>query len=380
MIRFSIIGFLYRAILKRFLFLLDPEKVHDFMIKLGATLGKYSYTRKTTQLLLSYKDPILETIIDGVHYINPIGLAAGFDKNANLTSILPSVGFGHAEVGSITGEYCAGNPRPRLWRLPKSQSLVVYYGLKNDGAQSIARRLSHANFDFPIGISIAKTNSPNTIDMNAGIADYGKVFQEFTSQSIGSYFTINISCPNTFGGEPFTDPIKFDSLMSSLFATTCTQPIYIKLPAELTCEQVDELVRISDKYNIAGFICSNLAKKRNPSKLFDSNIPNNGGLSGKVVQDLSDNLIEYLYATAGSRYTIIGCGGVFTAEDAYRKILLGASLIQLITGMIYRGPQTIGEINYGLARLLRKDGYTSVSQAVGKHNKHSSIANPKTAY
>lgn len=369
-VRFMVLGFLYKHILKPIFFRRDPEDVHNAMVKAGVFFGQYRFTRWITKVLFSYQHPSLETTVDGIAYKNPIGLAAGFDKDAELTQILPSVGFGFEEVGSVTGEYCEGNPRPRLWRLPQSESLLVYYGLKNKGAVQTNAQLSEKSFAFPVGISIAKTNCKETIDEAAGIADYKKAFVTFVDSGVGSYITLNISCPNTFGGEPFTDPAKLDRLLASLATVPCSKPIYIKLPAELQFSQIDEIVAVADKYTIAGFICTNLAKKRDTKKLFDTSVPEVGGMSGKVVQDLSDALIAHLYKNVGDRYTIIGCGGVFTAEDAYRKIQLGASLIQMITGMIYGGPQTIGQINHGLVKLLQRDGYTNISEAVGKGNKN----------
>jgi dihydroorotate dehydrogenase len=365
-VRFMVLGFLYKHMLKPIFFRRDPEDVHNTMVKAGVLFGRHAFTRWITKALFSYQHASLETTVDGITYKNPIGLAAGFDKDAELTQILPSVGFGFEEVGSVTGEYCEGNPRPRLWRLPQSESLLVYYGLKNKGAVQTNAQLSEKSFAFPVGISIAKTNCKETVDEVVGITDYKKAFEIFLESGVGNYITLNISCPNTFGGEPFTDPAKLDRLLASLATVSCTKPIYIKLPAELPFSQIDEIVAVADKYTIAGFICTNLAKKRDAKKLFDASVPDVGGMSGKVVQDLSDGLIAHLYKNVGDRYTIIGCGGVFTAEDAYRKIRLGASLIQMITGMIYGGPQTIGQINHGLVKLLRRDGYTTIADAVGK--------------
>lgn len=364
-VRFTTIRFLYKRLLKPFFFKRDPEDVHDTMVLSGKKLGSFSIGKWIIKKLFSYQHSSLKQTVDGIVYENPIGLAAGFDKNAELTDILPSVGFGFEEVGSVTGEYCEGNPKPRLWRLPESESLVVYYGLKNNGADVTHTHLLKKKFHFPVGISIAKTNCKETVEVEAGVADYKKAFDTFATSSVGDYITINISCPNTFGGEPFTDPVKLEKLLSALETTLCTKPIYIKMPAELPFTQIDEIVSVVSKYRVNGFICTNLAKSRDSQKIFDASVPEKGGMSGKVVQDLSDDLIAYLYKKVGDRYTIIGCGGIFSAEDAYRKIQLGATLLQMITGMIYGGPQTIGEINYGLVKLLQKDGYANISEAVG---------------
>jgi dihydroorotate dehydrogenase len=239
----------------------------------------------------------------------------------------------------------------------------VYYGLKNDGAAVVCDRLRGRAFPIPIGVSVAKTNSRETCDVPTGIADYAKAFG--CAVDVASYITVNISCPNTFGGEPFTDPTRLEALLTRLDQIPTDKPVFIKLSPDLTFSAVDELLDVAGRHRVHGIVCANLTKVRANERIKDADVPEQGGLSGKVVEPLADALIAHVYARAGERFTVIGVGGVFTAEDAYRKIRLGASLIQLITGMIYRGPQTISEINQGLVRLLRRDGFASVSEAVG---------------
>lgn len=361
--RNAISGGMYRRVAKPFFFRVEPETMHDRMTHVGQSLGRHAWTRSLTRAAFTYQHPMLEQTIHGVAFPNPVGLSAGFDKDALLVDILPSVGFGFAEVGSVTGEPCAGNPGPRLWRLPKSQSLVVYYGLKNDGAEAVCARLRGKTFPIPIGVSVAKTNNRATCDVPTGIADYAKAFTCATD--VASYITVNISCPNTFGGEPFTDPARLDALLTRLDQIPTDKPIFIKLSPDLTFSTVDQLLDVAGRHRIHGVICTNLTKVRANERIKDATVPEQGGLSGKVVEPLANKLIAHVYKRAGERLTIIGCGGVFTAEDAYKKIRLGASLVQLITGMIYRGPQTISEINQGLVRLLRRDGLASISEAVG---------------
>ncbi len=364
--RNHIIGFLYRHILKQFFFRLDPEMVHGRMILVGRILGLNPLSRILTKLMFYYSADSLEQTILGIRFKNPIGLAAGFDKDARLTAILPEVGFGFVEVGSITGERCAGNPKPRLWRLPESKSLVVNYGLKNDGAEIISARLKGKKFNFPLGTSIAKTNNQETCEIDAGVADYVKGFGYFAD--IGDYFTINISCPNAYGGQPFTESSRLEKLLRELRKIPTKKPIFIKLSPDLSKESVDKIISLIFKYKMDGVICTNLTKNRHNPKIVEKVVPENGGMSGKVVEDLSDELIRYVYRKTGGKMVIIGCGGVFNAADAYKKICLGASLVQMVTGMIYQGPQVIGEINQGLVRLLKLGGLTSISQAVGIDN------------
>lgn len=370
-IRNRINQFLYKAIFKKIFFRIDPEIIHDKMIQVGRFLGSNLFTRGIIVFLFSYSNKRLEQNILGIAFPNPIGLAAGFDKNALLTDILPSLGFGFAEVGSITGEPCEGNPKPRLWRLKKSKGLVVYYGLKNEGCEKISERLQNKVFRIPIGTNIAKTNSEKTIDLYAGIDDYVKAYKKFIQT--GDYFTVNISCPNAFGGQPFTDPMHLDLLLSRIRKISTKKPTFLKLPPDLSEKTLDKIIEISRKYNIDGFICANLTKDRKNKKIrekiIEERIPEKGGISGKVVEELSNDLIRHIYQKTKREFVIIGCGGVFSAEDAYKKIKAGASLIQLITGMIFEGPQLISEINQGLVRLLRKDGFDNIREAIGIDHK-----------
>jgi dihydroorotate dehydrogenase subfamily 2 len=360
-----LIAWLYKHIAKPFFFRQDPEKVHDRMTAIGEFLGRYAATKWITSQLFRYDNSSLGQTILGIRFSNPTGLAAGFDKNAQLTDILPSVGFGFEEIGSITGETCEGNAKPRLWRLPESKGLVVNYGLKNDGCEAIALRLGSKTFDFPIGTSIAKTNSRATVEVEAGIADYEKAFRAFSY--IGQYFTINVSCPNAFGGEPFTDPSRLELLLARLDAIQTEKPIFLKLPVDLSIAELDALVAVAGRHRVHGIILSNLTKKRDRSEIKSEEISGitKGGISGKPTFDASNSLIKHLYKTTGSRFVIIGCGGIFSAEDAYEKIIRGASLVQLVTGMIFEGPQLIGEINRGLVSLIERDGFKNIKDVVG---------------
>ena len=258
-----------------------------------------------------------------------------------------------------------GNPKPRLWRLKKSKSLLVYYGLKNDGCEAITKRLRGETFKIPIGVSIAKTNCVATVETDAGISDYKKAYELFVRENIGNYYTINISCPNAYGGEPFTDAEKLERLLIAIDGIQNNKPIFLKISPDISHEQLDALIAVTERHRITGFICTNLTKKRDNKHIVDASVPNIGGMSGRVVRDLSDEMIAYLYKKTHGRYIIIGVGGISHAEDAYKKIRNGASLLQLITGMIFEGPQVISAINQGLVRLMKKDGFSHISEAIG---------------
>ena len=353
----------YKAFFKPVAFRFDPETVHDSILALGKILGRFQFFRALTRRVFYFSDSRLSQTLCGVTFPNPIGLSAGFDKNAELLDILPEVGFGFVEVGSVTGEACAGHDRPRLWRLPKSQSLLVYYGLKNDGAEAIAQRLRGKQFRLPVGMSIAKTNNVACVERQAGIADYVKAHQ--TLRDIGAYTTVNISCPNTFGGQPFTDPDSLDQLLTALAAVHTEKPLFVKLSPDLSFAVVDALLEVMARHKVHGIICSNLTKDHTRSQIVDTHVPEFGGFSGKVQEDLSNAQLAYVYKKTRGAYVLVGSGGVFSAEDAYKKIRLGASLVQLITGMIFEGPSIVGDINQGLVQLLVRDGYKNISEAVG---------------
>ncbi len=357
---------LYRGVLKPIFFSHDPEAVHDAMTKAGVTLGKYKIGKVATSTLFSYHNSVLEQNLLGIQFKNPIGLSAGFDKNAELTDILPTVGFGFAEVGSVTGNYCAGNPLPRLWRLPKSQGLVVYYGLRNDGCDSISKKLTGKTFKIPIGVSVAMTNCTENINIKSAVLDYAKAFR--TMEPVAQYLTVNISCPNTLGGQPFIVPYNLDYLLDIIDEIPTSKPIFIKLSPDMNNEKLDAVLDVVMKHRVHGIICTNLTKKRDPQKIKEEHTPTLGGISGKVVQESADDMLKSVYKKTQGKYVLVGSGGVFTAEDAYKKIRLGASLIQIITGMVFEGPQVISEINQGLVALLERDGFNHISQAIGIDN------------
>lgn len=368
-IRNAINGFLYRNILKRIFFRFDAEKVHEEMIRMGHDLGGNILTRSAVASMFATPDlPILSQTIDGVEFRNPVGLSGGFDKNGILTDIIPAVGFGFMEVGSVTAKPYEGNPGQRLWRLKKSRSLVVHIGLSSVGADEIANRLRNKKYAIPIGINIAKTNCSETNELESGIEDYVETYKKFLD--IGQFFTINISCPNVAGGQPFHRAEWLDALLVELEKTPTKKPIFIKISPDLSREEIDRILEVASRHHINGFVCSNLTKRRDLATIIDADVSPIGGISGKVVEALANELIAYVYQHPirrhdGQRFVIIGAGGIFSAEDAYTKIRAGASLLELITGMIFEGPQLISDIRLGLADLLRRDGYAHLSEAVG---------------
>ena len=371
--RSKFIGSAYRRVLKPILFMIEPEKVHDRFVAIGNFLGRFSATRAFTRLMFDYKNPKLAQTIFGLLFSNPVGLSAGFDKNASLIDIMGAVGFGAMEIGTVTARAYAGNMKPRLWRLPRSRSLVVNYGLRNIGARAVLERMRGAKTkDLVRGVSIGRTNLPDTAELEAGLRDFVDGFREVAASGLGDFYTLNISCPNTCGGESFTTPELLTRLLAEITAIPSTKPLLLKMPINLPWPQFEALLPIAIRFGVAGVIIGNLNKDRAASVLVET-IPANvrGNLSGKATWQLSNELISKTYAAFGDRLTIVGCGGIFSAADAYEKIRRGASLLQMITGMIFEGPQLIGDINRGLVEFLQRDGFANIQEAVGSgHRKN----------
>ncbi|MDP4008718.1 MAG: quinone-dependent dihydroorotate dehydrogenase [Candidatus Peregrinibacteria bacterium] len=369
-------SFFYRHVCKPILFKFDPEKVHDHFMWLGSKLGRFKLAKDFFEQNFVYRGESLEQEVCSVRFANPVGIAGGFDKNARLTQIIPSLGFGFHEIGSITAKPYDGNPKPRLKRFPKTRSLWVNYGLKNKGASVIHDDLknilsSGGEFKIPLFVNVAKTNCKETAEVKIAVEDYCESVKIFSDMA--SAFTINISCPNAFGGQPFHKPEDLEALLFGLDKLQpLSQLIFLKISPELTNLEIDSLLAVCDKHKVDGIIISNLRKKKvdedfDPSERFL--VAEHGGLSGKYLEPLADNMLKYIATKVKHKdcnpYVLIGLGGIFTAEDAYRKIRLGATLVQLITGMIFEGPQVIGEINEGLAKLLIRDGFSNISEAIG---------------
>ncbi len=363
--------FLYTRLVRPVFFLIDPERIHNIMLSFGSFLGTFSFTRKMVALLFSYSNPILKQRIAGIDFENPVGLSAGFDKNGEILDIAPSVGFGYTQVGTVTWHSYKGNEGSRLVRLKKSQGLVVNYGLKNDGIHIIEKRIS-SRFQkkFPIGLSIGKTNSVETSEIDSGIEDYALSLRYAIDTGCADFYTINISCPNILQVNHFIEPAPLRLLLEQLFQLTPQKPLFIKMPIHLSWEAFNELLIVITSFNVAGVVIGNLAKDRTCDTIKDVIDENQkGGISGKPTEQKCNELISKTYATYGDTLIIVGAGGIFSAEDAYEKIRRGASLVQLITGMVYQGPGLISSINSELAAKLKNDGLDSISEAIGLYNK-----------
>jgi len=342
-------GFLYKNVLKPIFFCFNPESVHNTLVFCGSRGSRWPIFRRVMALSWAYAGKTSRRRIDGIKFPNPVGLSAGFDYNGELVDALPAMGFGFHTIGTVTLESYAGNQPPRLVRLPRSRALIVNKGLKNVGAKRVIQNLEGATFSIPVGISIASTNRKYKTELEQ-IQDILGCFRLFEASSVRhSYYELNISCPNTYGGEPFTTPEKLHTLLRHIDNLKLTRPVYAKMPIDQSEHETKKLLRVLNKHTVHGVIFGNLTKdKLNPDvSVEDVKIwkIHKGNVSGFPTRSRSNACIRLTKKEYGSRFTIIGTGGIFSGKDAQEKMEQGADLVQLITGMIYEGPQLIGQIN-----------------------------------
>lgn len=366
------IHFLYTHLAKPLFFLIDPETMHTMFWHVGHFLGKFTITRWCTRKLFAYQHHSLTQTIAWIIFTNPVWLAAWFDKDVQLCHIISDVGFWYTEIWSITAHPYEGNPTPRLYRLKKSEGLIVYYGLKNKWAPRAIQKLrSYTQIHIPIVISIAKTNCQRTTDPLIWKEDYLESLDMFIGADAGDIYELNISCPNAFGGENFTSPALLKSLLQEVKNRHIKKPLFIKLPVDIYREDLKKLLDLCIEYWISWVVISNLTKQRDDIIEKEEITDIQWWISGKPLVDKSNELIAKSYLYCQNKLLIIGVWGIFSAEDAYEKIKQGATLVQLITGMIFQWPQLIWQINSWLVTLLQKDWYTHISEAIGSaHKKH----------
>jgi len=360
---------LYDNLVKPLLFKLDAEWIHHRTVAFGAFLGRYKASRALISTIWpTINDPVLKTDLAGLSLANPVGLGAGFDKEGRLPRALTAVGFGTMEIGSVTGEPCPGNQPPRLWRLPEDRALVVNYGLLSSGAANISRRLAadlkHGPWPMPVGISVAKSNLPH-LKGEAGLNDYLLAFT--TMQPLADYLTVNVSCPNVGDANQYCkDAGLYGALLAKLDTIKPIKPVFFKLSPDLSQERLLQIFEQTAPYAWAkGFILTNLTHDR--AGLRSPNLAQaiKGGVSGPHLRELADATLKFAAQNARQRFVFVGCGGIDSVEDAYRKIKLGASSLQLVTSLIYHGPGWPRQLAMGLAAKLRADGFNSVREAVG---------------
>lgn len=360
---------LYRTLAKPVLFRMDAEKAHHLTVN---GLGTASRLPGVTALLRALygveSRPETTVSLCGLHFPNPVGLAAGLDKNAQAVSGFSSIGFGFMEVGTVTPRPQKGNDKPRLFRLPPDGALINRMGFNNVGAETMAGHLRQAGRQrIPIAVNIGKNkDTPN----ERAEDDYRGCIREL--YPFGDFFVVNISSPNTPGLRNLQHGEELRSLVAAVKDEMEKQsgarklprkPVFVKIAPDVTGDELAYMVETLAASGVSGVIATNTTLGR--EGLSHVNAKETGGLSGKPLTNRSTEVIRSVYKLTGGKLPIIGAGGIFTPQDAYEKIRAGASLVEVYTALIYKGPGLLRELNEGLLGLLRRDGFAHISEAVG---------------
>ncbi len=338
------------------IFKINPETAHDLAIKslkLNFIPNIFDENKN---------DPMFKTTLFGKVIENPIGIAAGFDKNAEVYNPLFKLGFGFVEVGTITPIKQFGNPKPRVFRLQEDEALINRLGFNNFGAENISSRIRSIKPNGLLGINIG----PNS-DTKDRLNDYLICIKKF--YDIADYITINISSPNTEKLRDFHENEKLEELLSSIREEMknlkSNTPMVVKISPDISIEKANRIIEIILKYEIKAIIVSNTTEE-NRDKLKSANKYQKGGLSGKPLEEKSNELINIFYNSLKGKIPIIGVGGIDSGKSAYAKFLAGASFIQLYTGMVYEGPNIVIKIKKELKKLLKNIGVNNFNEIVGK--------------
>jgi dihydroorotate dehydrogenase len=362
---------LYRSIVRPILFRLPPESVHEFALS-SLAIGLRSGVARNLARERFRREPFGRLQRFGLEFPNPVGLAAGFDKNGTSAQALAALGFGSIEVGSVTSEPQPGNPRPRLFRLPRDHALINRAGFNNCGAAQLAAHIRRRRPDCVLGVNIGKSRR---VEIEDAVPDY---LQSFAAvYDIADYIAINVSSPNTPNLRELQRPEMLADLLTSLqqknselaqrHSQARPKPLLLKIAPDLSESEIESIVEIAIRLQVAGLIATNTTINRAGLQTPEAEVEalGAGGLSGAPLQRRANQVISSIYRLAGSRLPIIGVGGVFTAADAWEKVCAGASLIQLYTGFIYEGPGVARRINDGLVEILQEQGFQTLDEAVG---------------
>jgi dihydroorotate dehydrogenase len=364
---------LYRSLLRPLLFRLPPETAHEL------ALHSLSFAPGLARRLLAprrKRSQFGELQRFGLTFSNPVGLAAGFDKDGIALQSLAALGFGFIEAGTVTYQPQPGNPRPRLFRLLQDKALINRAGFNNKGAAAFARQVSTNRPDCVLGVSIGKSkNAP----LAQAVEDYIRSFE--VVYPVADYIAVNVSSPNTPGLRELQRAGQLEALLTALqtrnheLSTQSSRgrpmPLLVKLAPELGREELEQIVEVARRTGVAGLIATNTTTSRDGLRTATEEVAacGEGGLSGLPLRQRSTGMIARLYNLTSAAIPIIGVGGIFTADDAWEKICAGASLVQIYTGFIYQGPSIAQEINEGLEKIMTLRGFNSLDAAVGSRSK-----------
>ena len=342
---------MYKLFIRRFLFLFDPEKIHYVTFSLIRFFCKVPFFSSIFRAMYLIEDKRLERNLFGITFKNPVGLAAGFDKNAVLYNELANFGFGFIEIGTVTPKGQEGNPKKRLFRLKDDQGIINRMGFNNDGLETAIEQLKKNKGKLIIGGNIGKNTQTSPQNYTNDYEDCFKGLHPYVD-----YFVLNVSCPNVGSHEKLNDKEYLLELISSIqnlnMLEPTQKPILLKIAPDLNNNQLDEIIEIVAETKIDGIIASNTSTSRSGLKASKKQLQEigNGGLSGLPIKEKSTRVIKYLKDTSNKAFPIIGVGGIHSAKDALEKIEAGADLVQIYTGFIYEGPGLIKQINKALLK------------------------------
>jgi dihydroorotate dehydrogenase len=349
---------MYRA-LRRALFLIAPERIHTWVFALLRAVTAVLPLRRLLTRWLAPHDPVLATTVFGVPFAGPLGLAAGFDKDGRGLRTWGALGFGYAEVGTVTAQAQPGNPAPRMFRLPDDRALLNRMGFNNHGAGELALRLARHTPEVPIGVNIGKTK----VTPPEGAADDYAESARLVGP-LAAFLVVNVSSPNTPGLRDLQAVSALRPILSAVKAATST-PVLVKIAPDLSDDDVDEIADLAVELGLAGIVATNTTVSRSGLATPGAEALGTGGVSGPPVASRSAEVLRRLYRRVGDRLVLISVGGIETADDAWDRITSGASLLQGYTGFIYGGGLWAKHIHDGLARTLHEDGFESLADAVG---------------
>jgi len=358
---------IYSTLVRPLLFRLDPETAHHLAIAAGASL---SFAADAMRSVTAVGDERLAIKLDGLDFPTPIGLAAGFDKSGSAIAAIAGLGFGSIEIGSVSIDPSLGNPKPRLWRIPDDRGIVVHYGLPNDGAKVIAERLTHTRLPVPLGINVVVTNrgaGAPPLSADQIIGEYAEAAKLLAPHA--DYLMLNLSCPNTADGRDFfADREHLDACLTALEEVRLRLPVFLKVSPLGGIAAIERVLAAADGHEfVSGFMFNLPPVKPDGMRTAEQTLrAMPGAVSGPPAAALADFCIREAFRRMDrKRHVLIGAGGLSSAEDAYAKLRFGASMVQLLTALIYQGPGVVRTITTGLSKLLARDGVRNVADVVG---------------
>jgi len=349
---------MYRA-LRWVFFLVPPERIHTWVFALLRVATGPAFGRRLLSRWLAPSDPVLETTVFGVTFPGPVGLAAGFDKNGSGINAWGPLGFGYAEVGTVTAQAQPGNPAPRLFRLPEDRALLNRMGFNNHGAGELAIRLTRSQSTVPIGVNIGKTK---VTPAEHAVDDYAESAR--LCGPLADFVVVNVSSPNTPGLRDLQAVASLRPILAAVRAET-TKPVLVKIAPDLSDDDVDEIADLAVELGLAGIVATNTTISRDGLLTPGVAELGAGGVSGAPVAARSLEVLRRLHKRVGGQLVLISVGGIETADDAWERIIAGASLVQGYTGFIYGGGLWAKHIHDGVAAKLKAGGFASLADAVG---------------